>query len=130
MNGTEQKAEIDLTPTEGLVMEVLAARHRLGEHLWTFDSRLNRAIESLADKGLVMPMSGQVERTVRAALTQEGLSAYVSDRYVPPILREVGGMLNRALDAGDRFGRYSEQWADAIHDLRARLTRPEASADR
>lgn len=112
------------TPTESLVMEVLAARHRLGEHLWTFDARQKRAIESLADKGLVNVMHGTVERSVRASLTDKGIGEYLSERYVPPVLREIERLLNRAFEAGDQFGRYSEQWADAIHDVRDALTTP------
>lgn len=75
-------SEADLTPGEALVMEVLAARWRLGESLWTFDIRHGRWLDSLADKGLVQPMHGVVEKTLRAALTDAG-KAYYWD-VVPP----------------------------------------------
>lgn len=124
MSGHNAEIDAGLTPTEELVMEVLAARHRLGEQMWTFDARHKRAIESLADKGLVNPMHGIVERTVRASLTDKGVRESVSGRYAPPAMREIERLLNRALEAGDRFGRYSEQWADAIRDVRTRVTPP------
>lgn len=82
-----------LTPTEDLILEVLAARYRLGETIWTFDSRLTRQIDSLATKGLVSTMSGIVERTIRASLTDEGLREAVSPNYVPP--RETSRLLTR-----------------------------------
>jgi len=77
-----------LTPTEDLVMEVLAARYRLGERLWTFDSRCRPAIRRLAARGLANEIHGMVENTIRASLTDEGRAAYVTADYVPPILRK------------------------------------------
>lgn len=118
---SEQVAEIALTPTEDLVVEVLVARHRLGESHWTFDARHKRAIESLDSKGLVVPMSGTIERTVRAYLTIEGVTRYVSPRYVPPVLQAADGLLSKALDIGDRYGRYGHEWVDAINRVRGAL---------
>lgn len=82
--------EVALTPTESLVLEVLAARHRLGEHLWTFTDRpaITRAINKLVGRGLVGSKGGVVDHTVRAWLTEDGRAAAMSDDYVPPILRE------------------------------------------
>lgn len=77
-----------LTPTEDLVMEVLAARYRLGEHLWTFDSRQRPAIRRLAARGLVNEIHGMVENSIRASLTDKGRALYVTADYVPPILRK------------------------------------------
>lgn len=65
-------------------MEVLAARYRLGEHLWTFPSRHKKALRSLASKGLVETLSGVTENTVQAILTERGKSSWLSDTYVPP----------------------------------------------
>lgn len=77
-----------LTPTENLILEVLTARYRLGENLWTFDSNVKRAVETLASKGWVIPMGGQVENTVRAALTEEAVGKLLSYDYMPPIVRD------------------------------------------
>lgn len=68
--------DIKLTPAEDLVLNVLAARWRVGEHLWTFDSNQKRWLDSLADKGLVNVMHGMVENTVRASLTEKGKQEY------------------------------------------------------
>lgn len=78
-----------LTPTEDLIMEVLAARYRLGEHLWTMDSRTLKAAESLQAKGLVSTMHGIVEKSYRVSLTQEGRDMYLSATYSPPVVSPV-----------------------------------------
>lgn len=78
----------DLTPTEDLLMEVLAARYRLGESMWTFDKRHAKSLARLADRDLVRTMHGIVEKTVRTSLTQKGIDAYIDERYVPPIARK------------------------------------------
>lgn len=80
--------ELVLTPTEDLVMEVLAARYRLGENIWTFDSRHARTLARLADRDLVRTMHGMVEKSVRASMTQKGIEAYIDEHYVPPIARK------------------------------------------
>lgn len=73
-----------LTPTEDLVMEVLAARYRLGEVVWTFSSHASKAIARLSSRGLVIEMGGVVEHSVRASLTDEGKAMYLSPTYCPP----------------------------------------------
>lgn len=72
-----------LTPTEELVLDVLAARFRLGERLWTFNASARRAIVKLADKGLVNEMSGITENTVRASLTDAGRDLWLSTSHAP-----------------------------------------------
>lgn len=58
----------DLTPTEELVMEVLSARRRLGENLWTFPSALKSTLRRLEDKGYIGWKGGIVENTLLAWL--------------------------------------------------------------
>lgn len=82
MANSEEK---NLTPSEELVMEVLIARWRLGERLWTFSSRQKRTIERLAAKGYVTSMHGIVEKTVRASLTDKSVSENLTFNYIPPI---------------------------------------------
>jgi len=79
----------DHTPTEELILEVLTARTRLGETFWTFSSRpgITGAAKVLERKGLVFLMSGQVERTFRAGLTERGKEEMLFKDYVPPIER-------------------------------------------
>ena len=74
-----------LTPTQDLVMEVLAARYRLGEECWTFPANRRPAVQYLAEKGLVTWKEGIVERTVLVWLTEAGRARYVTEGYTPPI---------------------------------------------
>lgn len=76
---------VELTPTEDLVVEVLIARRRLGETLWTFDSKATRAIKSLEAKGIVNSMHGIVEKSIRASFTEAGFAKYCSYDYQAPI---------------------------------------------
>ena len=78
----------DLTPTQNLLLEVLAARYRLGENIWTFDSCHARNLNLLAEKGYVRTMHGIVEKSVRASLTTEGIDACIDPHYIPPIARK------------------------------------------
>lgn len=80
------------TPTQELVLEVLAARTRLGESWWTFSSRpaIVAAARWLERECLIVMMGGQVERTFRAYLTAEGKKEVLDDNYTPPILRKNG----------------------------------------
>lgn len=75
----------DFTPSEELVMEVLVARWRLGERLWTFSSRQRKAIQSLAAKGYVNIINGNVVRTVRASLTEKAIAENLTYNYIPPV---------------------------------------------
>lgn len=77
-----------LTPTEDLLIELLVARHRLGENLWTFDSRHKKALENLESKGYVGVMHGVTENTVRAYLTDTGKDKFMSSTYVAPLLKQ------------------------------------------
>lgn len=72
------------TPTQELLLDVLGARFRLGENLWTFGSHLSRAAEQLADRGLVFTTHGITEKTIRAGLTEAGKAAVLSADYSPP----------------------------------------------
>lgn len=77
-----------LTPTEDLLIELLVARHRLGENLWTFDSRHKKALESLETKGYVSVMHGVVENSIRAHLTDKGKDKFMSSTYVAPLIKK------------------------------------------
>lgn len=101
-----------LTPTETLILEVLTARYRMGEKLWTFDSNVKHSVETLSGKGWVIAMSGQVERTVRAALTEEAVGKLISYDYVPPIARD------------------NEELAPAFYDIIAKAKRLRDEFDR
>jgi hypothetical protein len=74
----------DLSPTQSLVLEVLASRYRLGEPHWTFSTRHLTALRALEKRGLVGLMHGIVQRTCRAYLTDEGRKAALSETYKGP----------------------------------------------
>ncbi len=75
----------DLTPTGELLLEVLAARYRCGEKLWTFDSRHRWGLLALEMAGLVSLMHGIEPKTIRARLTEAGLAEVVSPSYNVPL---------------------------------------------
>jgi hypothetical protein len=76
-----------LPPTQALVVEILAARARLGENHWTFSTRHRPALEALAGRGLVHWKAGIVERTCLAWLTEPGRAAALSEAYRTPAVR-------------------------------------------
>ena len=78
----------NLPLTQELVMEVLAARYRLGEQIWPFSRTARLALAALEDLGLVGYKSGIVERTYNAWLTDEGKTAVLSPTYVPPLAED------------------------------------------
>ena len=90
-----------LPPTQYLMLEVLAARYRLGEHWWTFPDRLKPAARALEQAGLVDIWSGQVENTFRAVFTEAGRAAAVADCYVPPDQRALQLISDRVLGVTD-----------------------------
>lgn len=73
-----------VTPKQDLLLEVLAARYRLGESYWTFDNKHKAALQKLEAKGLVSVIHGVVENTVRAALTEKGKKRELNAEYVSP----------------------------------------------
>lgn len=79
---------IQLSPGQDLVMEVLAARHRLGESWWPFSNKLGQQLRKLEAHGLIRTMHGTVERTTRARLTDEGIAMYCDMGYVPPVFEK------------------------------------------
>lgn len=72
-----------LPPTQLLILDVLAARERLGESCWTFPDQpaIVRAIRALAAVGLVGEMNGITDRSVRAYLTDAGMAAVLLPGY-------------------------------------------------
>lgn len=73
-----------LTPTEELICDVLAARLRLGETMWTFDTKLTSQATHLAELGLIGTTHGIVEKTFRAWLTEAGVVQFLDEDYVLP----------------------------------------------
>jgi hypothetical protein len=66
--------------TQHLVMEVLAARHRLGEAFWPFPQNCIKAIEALERHGLVHMMKRyDVVGWIRVRLTDKGIAEWGLD---------------------------------------------------
>lgn len=98
-----------LPPTQQLILEVLAARHRLGEQVWTFPSAHGKALRALEQAGLVNLLNGVVEHSIRARLTDAGRAAVISGDYEPP-----NGGIERLRLALDTIAAYAEQRADLV----------------
>lgn len=77
-------AQESLPPTQYLMLEVLAARHRLGETCWTFPSTHTPTARALATLGLVGYKSGNVPQTIIVWLTEAGQDCCLSAQYTPP----------------------------------------------
>lgn len=84
-------AEIKVTPTQELVLELLASRHRLGEQIWTLarNATVTSALVWLEKAGLVGYKHGVVENSYLAWLTDLGKERELSPTYVPPILEQL-----------------------------------------
>jgi hypothetical protein len=78
----------DLTPTEHLVLNVLAARYRLGEGGWSFPrgQGMARILNGLANRGLVGWKSGPAGDYF-TWLTDEGKAECLVDGYMSPLER-------------------------------------------
>lgn len=71
-----------LPPTQYLMMEVLAARLRLGEPHWGFPQAMRSAVSGLVDLGYVdVVKDSDPAGAIRVALTDEGRSVWLSDSY-------------------------------------------------
>jgi len=120
----QRRFDVDaLPPTQHLVLEVLGARHRLGENLWPFRSTLAPALRRLEQLGLVWTMHGSVENTVRAGLTETGKDAVLSDTYTPPAFRPSGADDTCEREYGwqsdpDRQGPWSAYFPTTLTDAR------------
>lgn len=73
-----------LPPTQYLMMEVCAARHRLGEPYWTFPRSMTNIARSLQIRRLVRYDAGVMQDTIRVWITTAGVRMFLSDAYAPP----------------------------------------------
>lgn len=72
------------TPTESLVLEVLTARYRLGQNLWTFGTDIVPALNRLEEKKLIDWKSGIVENTTMVWLTDLGQAVLFKNKFEIP----------------------------------------------
>jgi len=73
----------NLPPTQYMILEVLAARHRLGEQAWTFPTRLTPQLRALEAAGFIEAHTGITQNTMLARLTDAGRAAALSESYSP-----------------------------------------------
>ncbi len=104
-----------LKPTEDLALEVIAARYRLGEAIWTFSSIHSKTLANLQSRGLVFVIHGVTEGTLRAGLTDKGRERVLMGGYVPPLdadlaaARRENATLRQALERIAWSGAWSEK---------------------
>lgn len=68
-----------------LILEVLAARHRLGEPSWPLPDRLRKHLDALADGGWIGHEADITEGHRRAWLTDKGREDALSSTYTAPV---------------------------------------------
>lgn len=117
----------DLPPTQYLVMEVLAARARLGEELWPFPSILSVALRALEDAGLISVMHGNVPGSLRARLTEAGRKHSLRPGYAPP--NGGIGLLRSALTEVAEFAEARAELAIGMDTIAAHARRALAKSD-
>ncbi len=88
-------SEVKLTPAEDLLIEVLIARHRLGEPFWTFDYCQRPVLKRLEAKGLVTTKAAPPPH-IQARLTLTAVRAFMSNPYTPQ-----GAKVEWAVQAAD-----------------------------
>ncbi|WNN95185.1 helix-turn-helix DNA binding domain protein [Microbacterium phage Magritte] len=86
-----------LTATQALLLDLLQARHRLGEPFWPVSTKHTRAYHELKEKGYVSILSGHVDKTVRLMLTPEAISE-MSKTYSSPMESRVANHIADSLE--------------------------------
>lgn len=83
--GSGGSVTTEAPPTQYLILEVLAARHRLGETYWTFPTRCRPAARRLEVAGLVTLRPAPTYGSFEARLTEAGTVNALGLDYVPPL---------------------------------------------
>jgi hypothetical protein len=83
---TEPWDEEDFTPTQNLILEVLQARLRLGERVWTFAPTLKKQIEFLTAKGLINHKHGAGGGILVFPATETFRASLIASPYKIPLL--------------------------------------------
>jgi len=112
-----------LPPTQQLTLEVLAARSRLGEHAWTFQSRLGSVLEALACAGLIWWKHGVMPKTCLAGLTDAGREAVLSADYTVPAEIRVEWGARHGFGDGETVRNLGEDGRQLSRDLASDYTK-------
>lgn len=87
-----------MTPTEELILEVLAARYRTGESHWTFETHHAPALRRLEERGLVTVRPAPTPH-LQARLTEAGRRECLMEGWRPPHERITEGIAEDLTDA-------------------------------
>lgn len=90
-----------LPPTQYLLLEVLAARYRVGETYWAFPDRVRPAANKLEADGLIWLRSGPAPDCFEARFTDAGRAACLSHPYVSPTQAPIERVRRLCLAAQD-----------------------------
>lgn len=104
----------DLPPTQYLVMEVLAARARSGDDVWTFPSSLAVPLRALEEQALISVMHGITSGSLRAQLTEAGRHHSLNPDYVPP-----NGGIDLLRNALGFIAQFAEERAELVPGMKA-----------
>lgn len=85
MSKLKKYDEYDFTPTQALILEVLTARYRLGNTSWSLESKVNKSLMGLQEKGFVDFKSASVENASLVWLTDAGVALMFSNKYRSPV---------------------------------------------
>lgn len=80
-----EPSEPRISPSGALILEVLAARFRLGEPSWPFSTRYGSHIRRLQADGLVAFQSDSMPNQIRVRLTEEGKRYAIFEGYTLPV---------------------------------------------
>jgi len=84
-----------LPAKQGLIVDVLTARHRLGEPFWPIEVTLEKHLDALAALGVVMVCTDTPDYH-RVNLTEAALKALIGDKtYRSPLEKERDDLIKR-----------------------------------
>lgn len=85
-----------LTPTEELVLEVLQARCRGGEQIFTFAARHKPTLKKLRARGIIDFKGAVVENFLSAWFTTAGAEEFLTGTYTYPLVSQLQSDLRDA----------------------------------
>lgn len=116
-----------LALTQELLLEVLAARTRLGEPCWTFPSQARPQLRALQSAGLVQILRGHDTGDVVATLSDDGRHRQLPQDYQTPTQRMQERLEQERAATAQVWAMLREE-QQTSRALRDRLTRLESEA--
>jgi hypothetical protein len=79
--------EEDLTPVQYLLMECVASRIRMGEHIWTFPKKSGLTAHlKILEKADLIGWKYNTYNDLMVWLTTKGRKMFLTSDYIPPVL--------------------------------------------